>query len=109
MSLCQLPTTADVCLLSGVICWHGWLRTVVLDGNPIDEAGIEYLCQALIKNRRIQSLSLRRCGLGDQSGSLLLQLLAEKPGLEVDAVEGNHYTDDISKKVTRLLLVLVPR
>lgn len=82
---------------------------MVLDGNPIDEAGVEYLCQALMKSRKIQILSLKRCGLGDHSGSLLLKLLGEKPGLEVDAVEGNHYADEISRKVTRLLLALVPQ
>lgn len=57
----QLPSAADVCLLSGVLCLHEWLRRVSLDGNPIDEEGLGYLCRALLKNGSIQSVSLNRC------------------------------------------------
>ena len=71
----------------------------MLDGNPIDESGCVHLCQALLKNAKVQSLSLRRCGLGDQSGSLVLRLMAEKPGLEVDATAGNHCGEEMSRKV----------
>lgn len=56
----QLPSSADVCLLSGVLCLHEWLRRVSLDGNPIDEDGLGFLCRALLKNGSIQSVSLNR-------------------------------------------------
>lgn len=57
----KLPSAADVCLLAGVICVHDWLRRVSLDGNPIDEDGLGYLCRALLKNGSVQSVSLNRC------------------------------------------------
>lgn len=57
----KLPSSADVCLLSGVLCLHEWLRRVSLDGNPIDEEGLGFLCRALLKNGSIQSVSLNRC------------------------------------------------
>lgn len=95
----QLPGTADVCLLAGVLRSHEWLRQVVLDGNPIDEAGLGHLCRALLRNRRVQSISLNRCGLGERSGVLLLRLLGEKPGLEVEVGEGNPFGEEITKKV----------
>lgn len=88
-----------MCLLAGVLCSHDWLRNIVLDGNPLDEGGLGYLCQALLMNRRVESVSLRRCGFGERSGSLLLRMLTEKPGLEVDASEGNPMGEELSKKV----------
>lgn len=44
-----------------MICVHDWLRRVSLDGNPIDEDGLGYLCRALLKNGSVQSVSLNRC------------------------------------------------
>lgn len=101
ISASQLPSPADVCLLAGVLCSHDWLRNVVLDGNPLDEGGLGYLCQALLMNRRVESVSLRRCGLGERAASLLSRMLTEKPGLEVDASEGNPMGEELSKKVGR--------
>ncbi|CAM9676644.1 unnamed protein product [Laminaria digitata] len=106
---CQLPSTADVCLAAGMICSHDWLLRVVLDGNPIDEAGLGYLCQALLRSRTVQSVSLNRCGLGERAGSLLLRMLGEKPGLEVDASEGNALGEDILKKASYHTLFLSPK
>lgn len=40
-----------------------------------------------------------RCGLGERSGMLLLHMLDEKPGLEVDASEGNPFGEEVEKKV----------
>lgn len=100
----QLPSTADVCLLAGVICVHDWLRRIWLDGNPIDEEGLGFLCRALLRNGSVQSLSLKRCGLGERSGLLLLHMVAEKPGLEVDASEGNNFGEEIESKVTTTVL-----
>lgn len=96
----QLPSTADVCLLAGLLCSHEWLRHIWLDGNPIDEAGLSYLCHALLRNRRVESLSLRRCGLGERSGLLLLRFLNEKPGLEVDVADENPLEEELNKKVS---------
>lgn len=41
----------------------------------------------------------RRCGLGERSGVLLLHMLEEKPGLEVDASEGNPFGEEVENKV----------
>lgn len=71
----------------------------MLDGNPLDEKGLGYLCQALMMNGNVESVSLRRCGLGERAGLLLLRLLGEKPGLEVDVSEGNPLGEELSKKV----------
>lgn len=103
----QLPSTADVCLLAGVLRSHDWLRNVVLDGNPIDEEGTGYLCRSLLKNKKVQRLSLNRCGLGERSGTVLLQMLAEKPGLEVEASDGNPLGEEVAKKVLPSVLVSV--
>eukprot|EP00752_Nemacystus_decipiens_P009822 g8764.t2 len=100
---CQLPSSADVCLLSGVLCLNEWLRRVALDGNPIDEAGLGFLCRALLKNGSIQSVSLNRCGLGERSGMLLLHTLEEKPGLEVDASDGNPFGEEVENKLEAAL------
>ncbi|CAN0025441.1 unnamed protein product, partial [Ectocarpus sp. 12 AP-2014] len=96
---CQLPSTADVCLLAGVICLHDWLRRVCLDGNPIDEEGLGYLSRALLRNGSVQTVSLNRCGLGERSGALLLHVVGEKPGLEIDACNGNAFGEEIETKL----------
>lgn len=79
---------------------HDWLLRVILDGNPIDEAGLRYLCLALLRSKTVQSVSLNRCGLGERAGSLLLRMLGEKPGLEVDASEGNVFGEEVLKKAS---------
>lgn len=40
-----------------------------------------------------------RCGLGERSGVVLLHMLEEKPGLEVDALLGNPLGEEVEKKV----------
>lgn len=78
---------------------------MVLDGNPLDEEGLGYLCTALLRNRRVETVSLRRCGLGERGGSLLLRLQAEKPGLEVVCAEGNPVGEEMHNKVYRITLL----
>lgn len=41
----------------------------------------------------------KRCGLGERSGVLLLHVVTEKPGLEIDACDGNPLGEDIETKV----------
>lgn len=78
---------------------------MVLDGNPLDEEGLNHLCIALLRNRCIETVSLRRCGLSDRGGLLLLRLHEEKPGLEVDCTEGNHFGEDMQLKASRSSLL----
>lgn len=98
---CQVPTSAEVCVLAGVLCSNLWVRSLALDGNPLGEEGLEYLYTAMLRNRCLERVSLKRCGLGERAGALLLRLLDEKPGVEVDCVEGNHFGDDTRSKVTK--------
>lgn len=86
--------------MAGIISSHDWLLRVILDGNPIDEEGLAYLCQAVLRSRTVQSISLNRCGLGERAGLLLLRMLGEKPGLEVDASEGNALGEETLKKAS---------
>lgn len=64
----------------------------------MDEEGLGYLCRALLRNKSVEFLSLRRCGLGEHSGLLVLRFIAEKPGLEVECGEGNPFGEDIHKQ-----------
>lgn len=88
-----------MCLLAGVLCSNDWLKRITLDGNPLDEQGLGYLCRALLRNKSVEFVSLRRCGLGESAGALLLRLMAEKPGLEVECGGGNPFGEDVCKQV----------
>lgn len=42
--------------------------------------------------------------MGERSGMLLLHMLEEKPGLEVDASEGNPFGEEVENKVQAVLV-----
>ncbi|CAM9473583.1 unnamed protein product, partial [Phaeothamnion confervicola] len=80
---------ADACLLAGAIMPNRWLLSVSLDGCPLSPAHLKHLLRALLENVSIGTVSLQRCGMGGESARVLLELLAEKPGLEVLCDAGN--------------------
>lgn len=78
------------------------MRHLVLDGNPIDDGGLGHLSVAFLRSRSVETVSLRRCGLGEGSASLLLRLHQEKPGLEIDCIEGNPLGEEAQSKASAI-------
>lgn len=74
------------------------MKRLILDGNPLDDQGLGYLCRALVRNKTVEFVSLRRCGLGEIGGAMLLRLMGEKPGLEVECGGGNPFGEEIHKQ-----------
>ena len=57
---------------------HASLTRLVLDCNPIGDAGAELLCEAVgQENCRLQELHLSRCSLGERAATAIGKMLEE--------------------------------
>ncbi|GFR44940.1 hypothetical protein Agub_g6028, partial [Astrephomene gubernaculifera] len=63
---------------------HGVLTRLVLDGNPIGDAGAELLCDAAASDyTQLAELRLSRCGLGERGAAAAGRLLENSSAIKV--------------------------
>lgn len=73
------------------------LKYIAMNGNPsIGDEGVQCLLNALIDDVWLEKIELKECGITDNSGNLILNLLEKKYSkLEVDV----HNNDQLSKNL----------
>lgn len=81
------------------------LRSFSASNNPgIGERGVAALIAALPSD--LVELGLVSCGLGDQSGEQVLQLMLRGTGLQMICIEGNDFSQSMRSRMQQASLAL---
>ena len=95
---------ADTCnILGDLIPYMPRLHSISLSGNHIGKGGILKLLQGWSKSRHRRLLSLFNTRVGVEDTTLVAELIAKRPGIEVVFLGGCDVPTEVAEKILRSL------
>ncbi|KAG5510597.1 hypothetical protein JKF63_06894 [Porcisia hertigi] len=78
---------------------------LLLDFNPLEDAGVQELCAGLQWNASVTSLSLQFCGLGAVGAGYIASHIVKQSNVSVLSLRGNHIGDKGVEEVAKAVCV----